>query len=703
MIHLRSQTSSILFSTENNHLAVMHWGHDLGGAALTEDLRSMLTAPAAHGNFDKPVVPGVMREHSRAFLGHPTISGHRNGKSWSTHFEIASHKVHGNTAEFELTDAHAQLALHLTYTLNDQGILRIHAAITNTGKDEYALNEFNYWLPLPDRANQILDFTGRWIHERHPQRRDIPFGLSTREGREGRSGFDFTIVEIALNKNTNFQSGEAWGISLAWSGNSLHFVERGPNGDQAIGTGELLLPGEIIIAPGKTHTVPPAVANYSNEGIDGLSHNYHASLRARPTHPTNVRPRPITLNMWEAVYFDHNEAKIRQLVDVAAEIGVERVVLDDGWFGSRRDDHQGLGDWVLSKDAWPEGLAPLIKYINEKGIEFGLWFEGEMVQVDSDLYRAHPDWIMHEGDRIPPFWRRQQVLDLTHEGAFNHVLGQVDAVLSEYNIAYIKWDHNRVLIDAGHLGHAAVHNQTLAIYRLFDELKRRHPGLEIESCSSGGARVDLGMVDHADRFWTSDNNDALDRQTIQRWTSIAIPPEMLGTHVGPVPGHQTGRSIEINFRAINALFGHAGIEWDITQASDTDRKILKKWIDLYKSKRSLLHSGKSVRVEHPDSAAFVYGVIALDKSEAIFAYMQHALNTATFPANMIIPGLDPNALYRVKQLREVGKPMNLQLSNPGWMDAEDGILVSGRALESMGLKMPVILPTNGVLVSIVKA
>ena len=403
--------------------------------------------------------------------------------------------------------------------------------------------------------------------------------------------------------------------------------------------------------------------------------------------------------MWEAVYFNHDINKIKALADVAAEIGVERMVLDDGWFHLRRNDHAGLGDWVIDPTVWPDGFTEIIEYVNARGIEFGLWFEGEMVQIDSDLYRAHPEWILHEGNRVPPLQRHQLVLDLTHQGAFDHVLGQVDHVLSSFKIAYIKWDHNRILNDAGHLGQAAVHNQTLAIYRLFDELKRRHPGLEIESCASGGARIDLGMVDHADRFWTSDNNDALERQIIQRWTSLVIPPEMLGTHIGPTHGHQTGKTTELSFRAINALFGHAGIEWDVTEASEEQREILKKWATLYKSKRALLHSGRTVRVDYPDSHAFFYGVVAQDQSEALFAFMQHLMPSSNFTPRMKFPGLNPSLSYQVRILTEVGAPRTLQIKDIQW---GDGVVLTGEALASIGIAPPSLAPENGILISIVK-
>jgi alpha-galactosidase len=698
IITLSSPTSSIIFDTSDNNLVIKHWGAYIASAG--SGLQAATTPSIAHSGFDQPLAAGVLREHSRGFLGHPTISGHRDGKAWSTYFSLTKVEHTNSSLSAHFADATAHLKLELLYQLNEFGILKVGAKLTNTGDTSYNLEEFTYWLPLPDRAEEVMDFTGRWSHERHPQRNSIRYGLTSREIREGRSGHDYTIAQLALAGRAEFSHGEVWGLSMAWSGNSVHHVERLASGETSIGAGELLEPGEIILAAGASHEVPPIIANYSNEGFDGLSDNYYRWLRARPNHPTNIRPRPLTLNVWEAIEFHHDVEKIKAIVDAAALVGVERFVLDDGWFNLRRHDRAGLGDWVVDKSVWPEGLAPIIKYINDKGMEFGLWFEGEMINPDSDLYRAHPEWILHEAGRTPPLARNQQVLDITHPGAYEHVLNQTDAILSEYNIAYIKWDHNRVLVDAGHLGQAAIHNQTAAIYRLFAELKVRHPKLEIESCASGGGRIDLGVVDYVDRFWTSDNNDALERQTIQRWTGIAIPPELLGTHIGPRPGNQNRRTTEINFRAITALFGHAGIEWDITRATEHELEVIKSWVALYKRKRGLMHSGKAIRVDHPDQNSFIYGVIAHDKSEALFAVAARDMSQSIFPAMARIPGLDPARIYRVRAIEDAGVGKTMQRGYPGWMLTSEGITMSGSELATIGLRPPILAPENAILIEI---
>lgn len=692
---LSAPTSSLLIEVVNGALVIRHWGAPILGQ--NHDIALASQVSIANSSWDEPQLPGLMRESARGFLGRPTLSGHRNGKAWSTKFEVTDFHHQGNHCAVTLRDFHAELEVVVTFDLDAFGVLIQKATAKNIGNSDYVLNEFIHWLPLPREATQTLDFAGRWSNERQPQRRDIQIGTWVRESREGRSGHNFSIADIALTAQTSFQSGSAWATSIAWSGNSHYLVERDFDGQQSIGAGELLLAGEVILKGNESYEAPALFGVYSHQGLDGVSAAFHSHLRAREIHPK--RPRPLTLNMWEALYFDHNESKIRELVDVAAEVGVERVVLDDGWFHSRRNDRSGLGDWVIDPAVWPNGLTPVIEYINSKGIEFGLWFEGEMVNPDSDLYRAHPEWILHEGDRTPPLWRHQLVLDLGHEEAYKHVLEQTSSVLAAHNIVYIKWDHNRVLVDAGHLGAAGVRRQTQAIYRLFAELKKRHPGLEIESCASGGARIDLGVIDYVDRFWTSDNNDALERQTIQRWTSQVIPPEMLGTHIGPTHGHQTGRTLELSMRAITALFGHAGIEWNITQATAEERANLATWAKYYKDNRALLHSGKSVRIDYPDEHGYLHGVVSADTKKSIFAYVQLTPTVTIHPASLKFAGLDAAANYSVKAVYPAGKPRFMLITPPQWMD---GITMSGSALATIGVSAPILAPANAVLIEITK-
>jgi alpha-galactosidase len=370
------------------------------------------------------------------------------------------------------------------------------------------------------------------------------------------------------------------------------------------------------------------------------------------------------------VYFNHELQPLLDLADAASAIGVERYVLDDGWFGSRRDDFSGLGDWTVSKDVWPNGLHPLVDHVTGLGMQFGLWFEPEMVNLDSDVARAHPEWVMATGERTPVASRHQQVINLGIPECYAYIRDAIFALLAEYDIGYIKWDHNRDLIDAGTApaGRPGVHAQTEAVYRLMDEIRAAHPGLEIESCSSGGSRVDLGILQRTDRVWVSDCIDPHERQQMMRWTQQLIPPELLGAHIASGTSHTTGRTHELNFRAATAVFGHLGIEWDLRRATPDELEELGEWIAFYKANRGLLLGGDLVRVDFPDAALTAFGVIAPDKSRAIYSYTAVDAYDTVLLGRLRFPGLDPSRRYRV-QPAMVGRPPS-GLRPPLWWGLE---------------------------------
>jgi alpha-galactosidase len=407
------------------------------------------------------------------------------------------------------------------------------------------------------------------------------------------------------------------------------------------------------------------------------------------------------LNTWEAVYFDHDLDRLLALARTAARIGVERFVLDDGWFRHRRDDTAGLGDWFVDEGVWPNGLHPLFDEVRQLGMQVGLWVEPEMINPDSGLARAHPDWILGPAGTPPPLARHQQVLDVSRPDAAEYLLARLDALVSEYSIDFLKWDHNRDLAEAVDpvTGQARVHRQTEAAYRLLDRLRERHPGLEIESCSSGGARVDFGILDRTDRVWASDTVDAIERQAIQRWTSLLLPLELIGSHVGPPVAHTTGRAVPLGFRCLTSLFAHAGIEWDITTAGDDDLERLAAWIDLYKELRPLLHTGDVVRADLEGTGALLHGVVAADGSEAVHAVVRLTTAAEASLGAIGLPGFDPDAVYRVR-LRGDFVDLSQRQASPPWCAAaatDDGFVVSGAVLSRVGLHMPVLLPGEGFL------
>ncbi|MCE6996482.1 alpha-galactosidase [Saccharothrix sp. S26] len=700
IVHLRADGVSLVLRCEGSRLPhVLHWGVDLGPDADVEALASVSVPAVVPNATDEPAAVAVIPEHATAWPGAPGLRGHRDGRDWSPLFSVESVVEDGGSCLVHATDLDAGLALDLEIGLTPAGLVRLRATVRNTGDTTYTLDGLVLALPLPARADELLDLTGRWGRERTPQRR--PFGVEAhvRDSRRGRTGSDATLVLVAGERGFGFRRGRVWGVHVAWSGNHRTYAERVPTGEAVIGGGELLLDGEVRLAPGETYTTPEVFGS-CGDGLDELSARFHRHLRSRPHHPGG--PRRVVLNTWEAVYHDHELDRLRALADRGAEVGAELFVLDDGWFRNRRDDTAGLGDWYVDESVWPDGLHPLVDHVRSLGLEFGLWVEPEMVSADSDLLRAHPDWILSTGARRPPLVRGQYVLDLTRPQVRAHLLERLDALVTEYRIAYLKWDHNRDLVDAGdsRTGRAAVHAQTLAAYGLLDELRRRHPGLEVESCSSGGSRVDLGILERTDRVWASDCIDALDRQGIQRWTGLLLPPELIGSHVGAARSHTTGRRHDLAFRAITALFGHFGIEWDLVAADPAELAELARWVRFYQRVRGWLHRGRVVRADSPDPAVLVHGVVSDDEAQALFAVVAIASGTTTSPGRVTLPGLPPGARFTVRPVDHADLPPSTALVGVPWLAT--GARLSGRELAEVGVQVPPLHPEQALLLHLVR-
>ena len=715
--------------------SVVHWGADIGaiGDAEALDLIRGGLNPVTANVIDDPVNVALLPEHWTGWMGRPGLSGSRSGRDWSPKFSCVGLRLNGETVavggpfavldhdgpgvvEVDAVDQAAALALTVVVELTAGGLLRARATLTNTG-DPYQLDDLVIALPVPPVAREIFDLAGRWGKERTPQRRELTVGTHLREGRKGRTGPDAATLLHLGTPGFDFSDGEIWAVHTGWSGNHTHYAERMSTGEQVIGGGELLLPGEVRLETGESYTSPWLYGSYG-VGLDDVARRFHRFLRARAQHPSTHRP--VTINVWEAVYFDHDLDRLVDLAERAAELGVERYVLDDGWFGSRRNDHAGLGDWQVSEQMWPDGLHPLVDKVTGLGMEFGLWFEPEMINIDSDTARAHPEWVMATGDRLPVESRHQQVINLGIPDCYAYIRDAIFAILAEYKIGYIKWDHNRDLVDAGTQpsGRPGVHEQTLAFYRLVDEIKAAHPGLEIESCSSGGARVDLGVLERTDRVWVSDCIDPLERQLMHRWTTQLVPPELMGAHIASGRSHTTGREHDLNFRAASAIFGHLGIEWDLSKASANELAELGDWIAFHKQHRELLLSGDLVRLDFPDETLMATGVVAPDRSRAIYSYASMARSEVVMLGRVRFPGLDPDRRYRVTPALLEHAPSGLR--PPAWWGVELvvdwyadpadghrarlvptadslGVELSGAALGSVGLAAAPINPDHAVI------
>ncbi|MET8112737.1 alpha-galactosidase [Streptomyces prasinus] len=711
LLHFRAGGTSLVLDCSGPRLPrVLHWGADLGdleddasgGAGDLTALTALATASVAELGTSVPDVPvpvSVLPEQSAGWLGTPGLSGHREGGDFSCAFTVRELRSPSSRAlTVEAADEQAGLGLRWELELTPSGLVRQRARLTNRGEGTYTLEALQLALPVPAHAAEVLDLTGRHLRERSPQRHEFTLGTHLRENRRGRTGVDATLLHAVGERGFGFRGGEVWSLHVAWSGNHRTFAERTNSGVSLLGGGELLLPGEMRLPPGASYTTPWLLGSYG-QGLDDMAGRFHTYLRQRPHHPATARP--VTLNTWEAVYFRQDLGTLTALADAAAEVGAERFVLDDGWFRGRRDDRAGLGDWYVDPEIWPEGLHPLVEHVRSRGLQFGLWVEPEMINPDSDLARARPEWILSAAGRMPPEARHQQVLDLGRPEAYAYVLERLDALVGEYAVDYLKWDHNRDLIDAGSgpYGVGGVHAQTTAVYALMDELRRRHPGLEIESCSSGGARVDLGILERSDRVWTSDCIDALERQQIQLWTGLLLPPELMGAHVGAPGAHTTGRTHSLDFRAGTALFGHMGIEWDLTLATPEERRRLAEWIAVHKRLRPLLHAGTVVHGDSHDPAVLVHGVVAPDRSHAVYAVVQTATSVQMPTGRVRLPGLAEDTRYAVTPLPPgdaVRGPVTSPL--PWW--TPEGVELPGRVLSVLGVQAPTLYPESLALIEV---
>ena len=698
VLHLgRGGTSVVIDLDAAPAPAIVHWGAALADST-PETLRSLAIAARAQrvsGGLDATPALTLLPTGAEGWFGTPGLEGHREGSGLSTRLTLADVQGGEHRASIALADAEAGLAVRVEVRIGMSGLFHQRITVRNTGGTPYTLQSAHPTFPLPWDATEVFDTTGHHLRERSPQRRTLGIGSHVRESRRGRTGADSAILLAAGRPGFGFERGRVHGIHVAWSGNHRVLAERTTTGDAFLAGGELLLPGEVVLAAGAAYSSPWVIGSWG-DGMTELSARFHAEWRARPQHPR--RARPVTLNTWEAVYFDHSLERLTALADAAASVGIERFVLDDGWFEGRRDDTAGLGDWTVDTDVWPDGLHPLVDHVRALGMEFGIWVEPEMVNPDSDLARRHPDWILRGRMSLPPSARQQQVLDLAHPEAYAHIAEHLHALLDEYPITYLKWDHNRDLVDAasGPAGSARVHEHTLAVYRLLDELKAAHPGLEIESCASGGARVDLGILDRTDRVWTSDSLDPLERLDNQKHTGIVVPPEMLGMHLTTPVVHSSGRTVSVGLSGAVALLGHFGIEWDLTTLDDAGRAEVAEWVALAKRLRPLIASGRVVHVDGVEPGIDVRGVVAADASSAVFTIVQTATSAAYPPGRIRMPGLEPARTYRLRVLtrdREDAGQSSLE-----W--AETTTVLTGLQLAEVGVRPPVQRPQQAMVVEL---
>lgn len=699
LAHLSDGVVSLVVVGDGGMPVIAHWGAALapgqsstggadGGLPLVPS--ALFERPVVNGGLDLDPPVGWVTEAATGWFGRPGLEGHRpDGRDFQTRFTLRSSTVDAKVARFELADDVGGLRLVLSARIEAAGGLQLDAELTNTADTPFTLDGLRVTLPVGASATELMTLGGRHANEFLPHR--TPWGRQcvVVENRHGKTSHERMPAVWAGTPGFGEESGTIWAAHLAWSGNYEFVCDAVSEGRRIVQVGELLLSGEIDLAPGETYTMPSLVLAWSATGLNGVSRTFHGILRSRAEHPRGVRP--VLLNTWEAVYFQHDLERLRGLATLAAECGIERFVLDDGWFHLRRDDRAGLGDWWVDPAVWPEGLGPLVDHVRGLGMQMGIWFEPEMVNPDSDLFREHPEWGLVDDRRPLVLGRHQLVLDTGRPEVRDHLFEQMHAVLSAYDIQYVKWDHNRDLVSPASSGRAGVRRQTLGTYELLDRLRAAHPDVEFETCGSGGGRVDFEILRRTVRAWTSDSIDALDRHRIQRGFSYLFPPELMGAHVGSTVCHTTDRRHSASFRAAAALFGALGVEWNLLDATSDERAVVAAVIALHKEHRALLHSGDVVRVDHPDPTVEVHGVVAADRSEALFAVTRLSTSDTHHTPPVRLPGLEPGQDYDVSVLRLDDTRYGPARRQPTWAD-EGRLVATGRQLDVLGFSAPVLMP-----------
>jgi alpha-galactosidase len=698
LVHLRGSSVSVVVALRGGVPIIEHWGQRIPGEVHVDQLFSLREMPIMHGGLDVVAPLSLVPEHASGFPGRPGLEGRRSdGSAWAPRFTYVFHTTKDHSVAVTCEDSHAKLQIEFSIRLDTSDVLLASARITNIGHDRYDLDSLLLSLPLPGAARDVLSFGGRWSSEFRPERSILNLGVHSIENRSGRTSHGRVPLVFVGSEGFTDCTGEVFGAHVGWSGNSIMQVEVGVDLRRRMACGELLLPGEVVLNRGESYETPVVYATYSSAGTNGTSQAFHRYLRSQPSHPSS--PRKASLNTWEAVYFDHNLNTLKALADRAASIGMERYVLDDGWFHGRRNDRAGLGDWWVDDAVWPNGLAPIIDHVRGLGMEFGIWVEPEMVNPDSDLFRNHADWVSTDPSYEPVLGRQQLVLDLANDDVCAYLFDKLDALLRDHHIAYVKWDMNRDLVQASHNQRASTHRQTLGLYSLLDRLRAAHPTVEIETCASGGGRIDFGILQRTVRAWTSDCQDALERQHIQRGFSHFCPPELMGAHVAAPQSHTTRRTQSLAFRAGTAFFGHFGIEWNLLETTPAELASLVEFVSTYKKHRALLHGGDSYRIDTPNVATFSHGVVAQDKSEAIVSFVQLVSAQSMAMEALRIPGLASDRTYRVSQIMLPGAQAHPARRQPAWV--KNGIDATGAELSGIGLQMPVLDPESLILLHLV--
>jgi alpha-galactosidase len=568
------------------------------------------------------------------------------------------------TLEITLEDKLINSSIVLSYTIYEtRPVITRHVRYHCDHEEGISLETaMSMCLDLPDKEYKMLYLAGAWSRERHVCERNLEYGTQGIYSMRGCSSHQFNPYLVLKRKNTNEQTGEAIGFNFVYSGDFLGQVEVDNFNVVRVLMG--IHPNEFKwkLNKGESFTTPEVVMAYSEKGLSGLSLTFHKLFKECLIRGTwKEKERPILINNWEATYFDFNEEKILHLAKAAAETGVELFVLDDGWFGTRNDSNSSLGDWYPNLEKLPDGITGLARKINDLGMKFGLWFEPEMVNENSELFKKHPEWVFGDRRRHLSKARGQYVLDFSKDEVVVYVYQLMKKVLSEAPVAYVKWDLNRAFSevfsndrDKEYQGKAR-HKYILGTYSLYERLRNDFPEVLFESCASGGARFDAGMLYYAPQAWASDNTDAVERIKIQYGSSMVYPLCSIGSHVSAIPNEQVFRKESLSMRANVAYFGTFGYELDLTKLEADEIEVIKKQIQFMKKYRRLIQFGDFYRLRSPfehDNNTAAWIVVSEDKKEAILAYYRIFQKPESGYDKIELLGLEEDMEYLVHEIRD---------------------------------------------------
>ena len=670
---------TLVLTTTNDRLPqAVYWGPQLPDGEDLQTLHAANMIDVTGGMLDENPDLSLCPEATRSFPGQPglivrdtdgtpllpkfCLKGSEQNETLTLHYEDTSNGL--NLTFFFEVDRDTHVITCQT-TLDATRPVHLHWLAAPV-------------LPAPQQSEEVIDVSGRWCREFQISRTAWSAGMRYRENRTGRTGHEhFPGLLIPTTGTTNTE-GECYGFHYGWSGGHKMIAEELQDGRRQIQWGHA---ARMETEPATQFKTAPLYITYSDTGLNGCAVSFQRHLRDRiVTWPKPDAPRPVHYNCWEAVYFDHKLPVLKEIADRAAALGAERFVLDDGWFGQRDDDTRSLSDWTVDPRKYPEGLHPLIEHIHGLGMTFGLWFEPEMINEDSDIHRANPHWVLGSEDQT--LGRQQKALNMALPEVRDYLYDRMSTILKDHEIDYIKWDHNRVLP----MPDAA---QTRGSYALIDRLRADFPAVEIESCASGGGRIDFGILARTQRVWLSDSNDALERLRIQHDAALFLPLAVTGSHVGPRVCHTSGRTLDISFRSWVAAQRHMGFEMDPRELTDHEARVLSEVTAWWKHNRDWMTKADILRLDSADPAVIAEQQLARDGSKFVVFAGKAATSAQIAPRPLRLTDLDADAMYVIRLVNRDTAPT---LSRGPTALKSQELTLSGAYLMRHGVTLPWSFP-----------